>query len=290
MNKVAVIGTGIMGSGIAANFIKNGYDTFVWNRTPEKTDKLVSIGALLCETPAEAASKADIVFEVTGDDESSRKVWLGKNGILQSPFPNPSKYLITSASLSINWVDELIKRSKLPNVIFFDMPLTGGRAGAESGKLKLLVGGSEGELSEIRSDLAAISDAIYYFGPAGSGMRFKLILNSLSAIHINAAAQAIELAKKVGLSADKFYEAIFDGDMAPASPATKILLNSASNPSNGVNFSVKWIEKDLRYALEMAEDKDVNFDLLKDTQEDYAKAKNANLADEDWTKIITLFS
>ena len=80
--KIAVVGLGIMGHGIADNFLKNGYELTVWNRSPEKAQDLVGRGARLATTVAEAVESADIVFEVTANDESSRGLWLGENGII----------------------------------------------------------------------------------------------------------------------------------------------------------------------------------------------------------------
>src|SRR3989338_8990679 len=137
MKKIGVVGTGIMGSGIAANYLKRGYTVFVWNRTKEKADGLVAEGAIFAGTPREVAEKSNIVFEVTGNDESSKAVWLGTNGILAGA--GKDSMLISDATISVEWVDELVKLCARQGYTFFDMPLTGSRAGAEGGTLTLLV-------------------------------------------------------------------------------------------------------------------------------------------------------
>src|SRR3989338_5181708 len=87
MKKIAVIGKGIMGHGMAANFLKHGFEVTVWNRDSEKLKPFIKKGAIAVDTPRKAASKADIIFEVTASDESSRKVWLGNEGILAGARP-----------------------------------------------------------------------------------------------------------------------------------------------------------------------------------------------------------
>lgn len=285
--KIGIIGLGIMGHGMAVNFLRAGYELSLWNRSPERAEDLVTQqGARLLNSPRAVTEASDIVFEVLADDESSRAVWLGNDGILAGA--TTDKTLITSASLSISWTEELANSCKGKGFRFLDMPLTGSRKGAETGTLKLLVGGDITLLDEIRPDLAAIADKIYHFGKSGSGMRFKLILNVLQAIQINAAVHAIELAKKTGLNINQVHDAIFDVPMGPASINTGMAFQSKDIKS--INFTLKLMEKDLRYAQDMAAQLGIDFDLLNSTQADYAQAKTAGLGDEDWTKITEIYS
>jgi 3-hydroxyisobutyrate dehydrogenase len=286
MKHIGVVGAGIMASGMVRNFLKHGYAVSVWNRTSEQLASLVESGAERVGSPKAVAQAADIVIECVSDDDASRSVWLGNAGILAGADADTA--LITSASLSLDWTDELAGLCQQQGFKFLDIPLTGSRPGAEGGTLKLLAGGDQAVLDSIRTELGAISEKIYYFGPAGAGMRFKLLLNSLSAIQLKAAAQAMELARKAGLNPEQCFEAIMDGPMGPASPATKMLLAGMDQPDK-LNFAVKWIEKDLRYAQAMADACGVDFDLLNDTQKDYQKAKDQGLGDRDWTSIFELY-
>jgi 3-hydroxyisobutyrate dehydrogenase len=287
MKKIGIIGAGIMAAGMAQNFLKHGYEVIVWNRSPEKLEPLIASGAEQGDTPKAVASAADIIIECVSDDEASRSVWLGDQGILSAA--DRSKVLIASSSLSLNWTDELTKLCKDKNFQFMDMPLTGSRAGAENGTLRLLVGSDKAVLESIRNDLEAVSEKIYHFGPAGSGMRFKLVLNSLIGIHMNAISQAQRLAQKAGIDPQVFGHALIDGSMGPASPSTKLVLDSRNWPEGHVNFTVELLEKDLRYAQEMARQYSFDFDLLNDTQTDYEKIKNAGLGKSDVTSITELF-
>jgi 3-hydroxyisobutyrate dehydrogenase len=288
MKKIGIIGAGIMAAGMAQNFLKAGYEVFVWNRSPEKLKPLIANGAKQLSSPKEVASAADITIECVSDDDASRGVWLGDDGILAGA--SNAKVLIASSSLSIKWTDELAKLCKERGFKFLDMPLTGSRTGAENGTLRLLIGAEPDVLDSVRSDLEVISEKIYHFGPPGSGMRSKLVLNTLIGIHMNATAQALRFAEKAGINSEEFGNALIDGNMGPASPSAKLVIDSANWQQGHVNFAIDLLEKDLRYAQSMAEKYGFNFDLLNDTQADFKKAQDSGLGTSDVTSIKKIYA
>lgn len=275
---MAVIGTGIMGSGIATNFLKNGYPVVLWNRSKNKLSKFKKLGGMLANNPKEATEMADVIFEVTANDESSKAVWMGKSGILAGA--NNQKVLITNATLSVAWIDELAAICKKKKLTFFDMPMTGGRIGAENGKLVLLVGGEEKQLKGMEMDLKAISEKVYFFGKAGSGIRFKLILNAVQAIHIGALGEAIKLAKLVKLDVNKMGEVLKD---RPGGTTTNLAWRDYQKEPVPINFSVDWITKDLKYAKRSA--KGAETPLLNEVLGKYKKAVKMGMGKKDWTAV-----
>lgn len=288
MKSIGIVGAGIMARGMVQNFLKHGYEVHLWNRTKANVQAELEASAIWQGAPRAVAEAADIVIECVSDDEASRQVWSDpETGILAGS--SLGKVYIASSSLSLDWTDELARLCQQRSLNFLDMPLTGSRPGAEGGTLKLLVGGDEAVLNSIREELGAIADKIYYFGPSGNGMRFKLILNILIGIQVNAAAQAIELARKAGLDVKKVHEALFDAPMGPASSTTNLVFTNMNTPPDTVNFALQWIEKDLRYAQAMAKQYGVDFDLLNDTQADFARAKEKGFGDQDQVKIINLY-
>ncbi len=278
MEKIAVIGIGIMGNGIANNFLKHGYEVIVWNRHQDKLKELQKKGALVAKTPKEASQIADIIFEVTANDQSSKSVWTGENGIISGA--NPGKIVIASSTLSIDWTDKLAELAKNHHLIFFDIPLTGGRSGAEEGKLTLLAGGDKLKLDKIKKDLQAISENIWYFGNTGSGMRFKLILNSLQAIHVLGFGEMMNIAKKVGLDQKLVGQAL---SQKPGGGATVMAWNDFINEPHQVNFAVKWITKDLNYTKKMIPK--VNTPILNGTLSKLRKAIYKKLGEKNWTNL-----
>lgn len=278
---IAVLGLGIMGHGIADNFLKNGHSVTVWNRSPDKAADLVQKGAKLANSIGAAVKAADIVIEVTANDESSRSVWTGEEGILANA--TPQQHLITCATLSASWTDELAQHCAEKGLTFFDMPMTGGRVAAESGQLTLLAGGSEEKLNEIAEDLQAITREIKHFGKAGNGMRYKLILNGVQAIHIAGLGEALRIANEAGLDLKLVGDALAE---RPGGVITNITWNSYQNEPEQTTFSVKWIDKDLGYASQLANN--AAHPLIDAVKEQYDRAIDQGYAGADWTKITKL--
>lgn len=286
--KIAVLGLGIMGRGIALNFLKNGYEVSVWNRSIEKTVEFTALSASVAATPAIAAENADIIFDVTANDESSKYVFCDESeGVLS--YAKDSAVLITCATLTVGWTLELAALCEKQGLVFFDMPMTGSRAGSESGNLQLLVGGDKEKFLEIEEHLEAISCDRPYFGAAGNGMKFKLILNAIQAAHVVAFGDAMRQAKAAGVDMDAAGSFLNE---KPGGYPTQMSWKLFQDPPSKVNFSVKWILKDLIYAREMLEESgfsnsvspailDVSISVLQ-------RAADSGLGDEDWTVVNQL--
>ncbi|MEK7600093.1 MAG: NAD(P)-dependent oxidoreductase [Patescibacteria group bacterium] len=279
MKKIAVIGTGIMGSGIASNYLENGYQVTIWNRSLEKTKDLQAAGATIATSPKAATEQADIIFEVTADDKSSQGVWMGDEGIMAGA--NGDKTLIASGTFSIDWTRQLATACSDKGFAFFDMPLTGGRIGAESGSLTMLVGGNEQNLNNLKPDLEAISSKVLYFGQATSGMKYKLVLNSLQAAHIAAFGEAMRLATDNGLDANKVGDALSE---RPGGVVTDIAWRAYQQENIPLTFSVDWILKDLEYAKQLSGS--ATTPILDDILTAYKHAQADGQGDEDWTTVI----
>lgn len=208
---------------------------------------------------------------------------MGESGILKGA--DKTKVLIASATLSVVWIDGLVQRCKDNGFTFLDIPLTGGRVGAETGSLTLLCGGDEKVIERLRPILTAIAKKIYYFGPAGCGMRYKLILNFLQALHIIGFGQAMKIAKDQGMDLQKVSEALVD---RPGGVITAIAQKTYFVEPNPVTFSIEWISKDLTYAKALAGALPVS--LLNDVLVEYKKAIKQGLSKKDWASINTLLT
>lgn len=278
MKSIGIVGLGIMGKGMADNFLKHGHQLFVWNRSSNVAEEFAAKGATVCTTPAEVARKAELVFEVTANDESSQAVWLGDQGILAGA--TSQTIVVASATLSAAWTDQLIAECRTHKLRFLDIPLTGGRIGAETGNLTLLCGGDPETLENIKPDLNSIAGKIFHFGPEGHGMRYKLILNFVQATHIVVYGQAMQIAKDNGMDLHKVGEALAD---RPGGVITGITHTGYFKDPVPVTFSVEWITKDLEYAQQLAGSLDVS--LLSDVLTAYHKVIDAGMASEDWVMV-----
>lgn len=281
MKKIGIVGLGIMGRGIADNFLQKGHQVFVWNRTKAVSESFVVKGAVLCETPAEVVKNADLVFEVTANDASSREVWLGAAGILSGS--REDSILVASATLSVEWIDALILACQKQQRRFFDMALTGGRVGAETGALTLLCGGDEKLLNDLRPTLAAIATKVLYFGAAGQGMRYKLILNFLQATHIVAFGEALRIAKAYHMNLQQVGDSLVD---RPGGVITQLAWRDYQKVPEPINFSIEWIAKDLSYAKKLAQD--LSVPMLDDVLAEYQKALQNGHAKQDWARVTQI--
>lgn len=267
-----------MGHGIADNFLKNGYETTLWNRSADKAKGLISKGANFASSIKDAIKDADLIFEVTANDESSSAIWFGEEGILQNA--KPSQIVITCATLSLEYTQKLATESSARSLTFFDMPLTGGSIGAQTGQLTLLVGGDRLKLNEFEDDLKAIAKDIKYFGVPTSGMKYKLILNSVQAVHITMFGEAMKMAKSAGLDTKLVGDTLVE---RPGGISTIIARDSFQEEPKEVSFSVEWIAKDLAYAAEMS--KETKLVLLENALKTYSKANSDGLGKADWTIV-----
>ena len=105
MQRVAILGLGVMGGGMAANWLAKGFEVSVWNRTAAKAQPLAGKGAKVAATPREAAQGADFIFAMVADDDASRSVWLGPDGALAGA--KSGAIGVESSTLTPDWVREL---------------------------------------------------------------------------------------------------------------------------------------------------------------------------------------
>src|SRR5690606_22622093 len=137
--RVAVLGLGLMGSGMAHNLQRGGVQLTVYNRSRGKAEGLARAGAQVAETPGSAAEDADVVISMVADDAASREVWLGEDGALARM--KPGSVAVESSTVTVGWVRDLRRAAEARGVALLDAPVTGSRDQAAGGQLLFLVGG-----------------------------------------------------------------------------------------------------------------------------------------------------
>ena len=143
--RVGVIGLGLMGAPMAANFIKAGFPVTVWNRTAEKSQKLAKLGAAVAPSPAELAGQVEILLTIVSDPPALEEVLWGKHGALDGL--KSGSVLIDSSTVSPALARRVAKACAEKSVGFLDAPVTGGTWGAEKGELVFMIGGEKRRLS-----------------------------------------------------------------------------------------------------------------------------------------------
>jgi 3-hydroxyisobutyrate dehydrogenase len=253
MTRVAVLGVGVMGGGMARRLLAAGFPLTVWNRTPERTNPLEQEGAVRAASPRDAAASADVILSMVADDDASRAVWTGTAGALDAA--RPSVLLIESSTVSPAWVEELATRASQRGCHFLEAPVTGSRTHAADGELLFLAGGDADALERARPVLAVLGRGVVHLGPAGSGARMKLINNFVCGVQAAALAEAITLIERSNLALDAALTILLDG--APGSPLVNAVAPRMASRDYTVAFMLALMRKDLTYAMAEGESRGV---------------------------------
>jgi len=279
---VAILGLGTMGAGMAANLLKAGFSLAVYNRTAAKAEALVSAGARLASTPAEAAKGASIVIGMLADDTASREVWVGKDGALEGT--EPGVILIESSTVSPAWIVELAGLAAQRGAELLDAPVTGSRIQAEGGQLSFLVGGSEPALQAATPVLKAMSKEIVHLGPLGSGAKMKLINNFICGVQVASLAEGLAWIERSGLDQEKALSILKAG--APGSPLLGAISARMVNRNYAVNFLLKLMMKDLKYAQTEAAHCNVDLTTAHVAQSLFEAAVANGFGEQDMASVI----
>ena len=149
IKNVAFIGLGVMGYPMAGHLKKNNYNVTVYNRTKSKSEKWFNeYGGLIADTPGESCKNSEVVFTCVGRDEDLREVMESSKGILENMKPNT--IIVDHTTASANIARKYYDICKSNNHSFLDAPVSGGQAGAENGKLSIMIGGDKSPYSKVR--------------------------------------------------------------------------------------------------------------------------------------------
>ena len=251
--RVAFIGLGKMGVGMASRLLGAGHQVCVYNRTAAKAESLVALGARLALSPKDACRDVEATFCMVADDAASRAMWLGEEGILAATL-SPGSPAIECSTLSHEWVMELARHVADRGLRYVDSPVTGLPADAAAGALTLLVGAGEADLESVRGLLGALSNRILHFGAVGTGTAYKLIINMIGAVQIASAAEGLALARRAGLNLNTVAEAISSGQAASPQVVRNIHRMAQADHDRNIVFTTALRLKDVEYALRLVQE------------------------------------
>lgn len=280
-SSVAILGLGIMGSGMAGRLLSAKFPLAVYNRNREKCVPFAADGAFIAASPREAASHSRIILSMVADDVASRAVWLGENGALTGA--SPSSILIECSTLSVAWVKELENAATQRGCEFLDAPVTGTKPHAASGELVFLVGGSADALEAAQPLFSVLGRSVVHLGPAGSGARMKLINNFVCGVQAASFAEALSLIAAGGLDRDKAVAILTGG--APGSGILKRMADRMAANDFTPNFALRWMAKDLAYALDGASRNGVALQTASAALSVFEQAIAEGLGNEDFSAV-----
>nr|WP_314466915.1 NAD(P)-dependent oxidoreductase [uncultured Novosphingobium sp.] len=280
--KVAVLGLGIMGSGMARQLLAAGFEVAVWNRSADKAQPLADEGARIAASPADAGNGAAIVIAMLADDAVSRAVWTGEDGALAAM--QEGAIALDSSTLTGGWVTELAALAEARGVRFLEAPVTGSRDQAAQGALRFLVGGAADVLEAARPVLDAMGSATVHLGPVGSGATVKLANNFLCGVQAASLAEALALFEKRGLNVEQAVSVLTEG--APASPLLKAVSRRMLDRAYDPHFFVPLMAKDLSYAGQALAEAGIPSAIAEAARKRFLDAAAAGHGEQDIASII----
>ncbi|OKO71338.1 NAD(P)-dependent oxidoreductase [Bradyrhizobium sp. NAS96.2] len=286
MPRVAFIGLGRMGHGMAGRYLDAGFTVAVWNRSKAKAEGLIARGAHWATSPEDAAIDADAVVTMVADDAASRDVWLTRDGAAATM--KAGTLAIECSTVSYQHTLDMARELHSRGLIYIDCPVTGLPEAAAAGKLTLLVGADSADLDKARPFLTPIGSTIRHFGAVGTGTVFKLINNLIGAVQIASLAEGVAIAEQAGLDMQLVAEALGTG--AIASP--QVIRHSRrmiDRNFSGASFTAALRHKDAEYAVRLAETLLPGVPVSRAALAAYDKAK-AHAPDGDEGQMIEIVS
>ena len=255
MARIAFLGLGRMGSGMAGRLLDAGHEVTLWNRTRGKASGLLARGADWADTPIEAARGADAAFAMLADDPASLEVWLGPNGAMQGL--TRGAFVIECSTLSHPHVLELAAAARMKGLRYIDCPVTGWPHMAAAGELTLLIGADPADLEAARPILAPLCKSIRVFGGVGAGTGYKLMINLMGSVQIAALAEGLALSQRLGLDREAVVAAIEAGAAASPQVVRHCRPMAEGRYTPDPVFSAALRHKDASYGLALAKSQGV---------------------------------
>jgi 3-hydroxyisobutyrate dehydrogenase-like beta-hydroxyacid dehydrogenase len=265
---------------MASNLVKAGHQVAVWNRTAGKEVE----GASTAASPAEAARDAEVVWICVSDTKAVESVVFGPQGVHESL--SQGQIIADSSTISPSATRQFAERVGAQGVQWVDAPMTGSKAGAESGTLIFIVGGDESVIEKLKPLFAAMGKKFFRMGETGKGQAAKLAMNLQIALIYEGFAEALTLATKLGVDA---------GTLLPLIEASMVRSGVVEYKAPFVlrrdfspNFPLRLMRKDIRLALEAAKEARVKLPGLETVEEIYDLATEDGHENLDYAATLTL--
>ncbi|MBK5960762.1 hypothetical protein CCR97_21515 [Rhodoplanes elegans] len=243
--KIAFVGLGVMGGGMAANLARKGFDLAVFSRTAAKAAPVTSLGARLAASAAEAARGRDVVFLCLPATEDVAAVLFGAGGIAAALAPGA--VVIDTSTIDPVATRDFAEKLAARGIAMLDCPVSGGQKGAADGTLSCMVGGAADVLDRVRPCLEAIATTIVHIGDTGAGQVAKACNQICVVANMLGASEAVALALAMGVDPRRVREALRGG----AANSTVLERHAARLIARDFTpgFRARLMEKDLRIAV-----------------------------------------
>ncbi|GHP13061.1 3-hydroxyisobutyrate dehydrogenase [Lentilactobacillus fungorum] len=284
--KIGFIGTGVMGTGMIHNLLTAGYQVAVYNRTKAHAQTALDDGATWVETPQRLAQTSDVVITIVGFPADVEAVYFGDQGIFSGT--HSGELLIDMTTSSPTLAKKIANHAQQHQVGALDAPVSGGDVGAQRGTLTIMVGGSQADYEKAMPLFEAMGSSIHRFGEAGQGQNAKMANQIMITGTMTGMIESLVYAKQAGLELNAVIEMINGGAAANWSMANYAprILTGDLQPG----FAAKHFLKDLRIALNVADEMKINLPATQKAKELYDQMVNEyHLGDLGTHGLIKLY-
>jgi len=277
MSTVAVIGLGGMGSRMARRLLDSGHELVVWNRTMEKAQPLVELGAIAAESPADAARRAEAVIIMVTDPVALQEVIEGPDGVAAGA--SEATTVIQMSTVSPAATSRLQTVLEPTGAGLLDSPVLGSLTEVASGTLKVFAGGPD-ELVERWLPLVSVLGSVIRVGPIGAGTAAKLVANSTLLGILGVLGEALAVAQQLGLPREVTFEVLAATPIAAQAERRRPAIESGKYPPR---YALHLALKDANLILEAS---GTELRVIEAVREWLAEANEASWGDKDYSALL----
>ena len=281
--RVAFLGLGIMGSRMAANLARAGFELTVWNRTAEKAQRFCAEhDAQLAHTPAQAAADAEIAVTMVVDGPQVHAVLFGHDGVANGA--HEGLLCVDCSTIGPAATHEIGAALAKRGLSLVDAPVTGSAPRAQDGTLTIMVGGADPDVARARPVLEAMGKLIVHAGPLGHGQMVKLLNNAVAATNAATLAQALIVGARTGVNLEALTEVMRNG--AAGSTMLDLKAEPMQRHDYTTLFKLEHMLKDVRLCLEEGQAAGVPFPYAALTREILSAAAGMGHGEDDFAALI----
>jgi 3-hydroxyisobutyrate dehydrogenase-like beta-hydroxyacid dehydrogenase len=282
IKRISYLGLGTMGSGMASNLLKAGYELSVWNRSGEKCKPFARKGARVADSPADAARDVDLVIYMLSNDQAVEEVVFGANGILNGIKEGQIAIDMSTVlpATSLREQEAYAKRG----VDFLDAPVFGSKKESAEAKLWIMAAGNKAIFEKVKPVLEKLGQTVHYFGKNGNAAAMKLVGNLIVALEMEALAEGLVLAQKAGLDLNTVMEVVKVADFR-----SPLLVSNGQNILKrdfSASFALELMLKDAKLIEKFGESLRSPIPALRVVEKNLASAVSLGFGNENASALI----
>jgi 3-hydroxyisobutyrate dehydrogenase len=242
--KIGWVGLGNMGIPMASNLLNKGFSVCVYNRTTEKEQELLKLGASAAESLTHLSKISDIIITMVSDDAAVEEIYNGKTGLLTDPLPGI--LMIDMSTVGVQTSKKLAANCNIKSVHFLEAKVSGSVRPAEEAKLLIMAGGEIEDYQKAQPVFETLGKQIFYLGEVGKASAAKLCINYFLALTLQGLAETVLFAQKLDIGTEDMLRLI--NESACGSGVTRLKAEPILKNDFSPAFALKHITKDLTLA------------------------------------------